>query len=102
MIQGANCGNTELSSRRDLCKVKGEDNYLYRALDSISQTIDFPLSAKRDAAAAKRFLHRAIEASGNPMPRVINVDKNPVYPAAIAVRTHAPHFPESESTKLPH
>src|SRR4029079_17270448 len=64
-------------------KVKGQDRYLYRALDSTGQTIDFLLAAKRDKAAAKRFLRRAIEASGNPMPRVINVDKNPAYPAAV-------------------
>ena len=64
-------------------KVKGEDKYLYRALDSTGQTIDFLLTAKRDTAAAKRFLRRAIEASGNPMPRVMNVDKNPAYPAAV-------------------
>ena len=64
-------------------KVKGQDKYLYRALDSTGQTIDFLLTAKRDAAAAKRFLRRAIEASGNPMPRVMNVDKNPAYPAAV-------------------
>jgi len=64
-------------------KVKGEDKYLYRALDSTGQTIDFLLTAKRDRAAAKRFLRMAIDASGNPMPRVINVDKNPAYPAAI-------------------
>ena len=63
--------------------VKGEDKYLYRALDSTGQTIDFLLTAKRDTAAAKRFLRRAIEASGNPMPRVMNVDKNPAYPAAV-------------------
>jgi len=63
--------------------VQGEDKYLYRALDSTGQTIDFLLTAKRDAAAAKRFLRRAIEASGNAMPRVINVDKNPAYPAAL-------------------
>src|SRR5260370_23529460 len=50
-------------------KVKGEDKYLYRALDSTGQTIDFLLTAKRDTAAAKRFLRRAIDASGNPMPR---------------------------------
>ena len=31
----------------------------------------------------KRFLRRAIDASGNPMPRVMNVDKNPAYPAAV-------------------
>jgi hypothetical protein len=32
------------------------------------QTIDFLLTAKRDTAAAKRFLRKAIDASGNPMP----------------------------------
>jgi IS6 family transposase len=64
-------------------KVKGRDKYLYRALDSTGQTIAFLLTAKRDKAAAKRFLVKAIEASGNPMPRVINVDKNPAYPAAM-------------------
>ena len=58
-------------------KVKGKDRYLYRAVDSTGQTIDFLLTAKRDAAAAKRFLRKAIDASSNPMPRVINVDKNP-------------------------
>src|ERR1700738_3674303 len=63
--------------------VRGEDKYLYRALDSTGQTIDFLLTARRDTAAAKRFLRRAIDASGNPMPRVINVDKNPTYPAAV-------------------
>jgi IS6 family transposase len=63
-------------------KVKGQDKYLYRALDSTGQTIEFLLTAKRDKAAAKRFLVKAIEASGNPMPRVMNVDKNPAYPAA--------------------
>ena len=64
-------------------KVKGEDKYLYRALDSTGQTIDFLLTAKRDTAAAKRFLRKAIDASGNPMPRVINVDKKPAHPAAL-------------------
>src|SRR5258707_1074823 len=64
-------------------KVKGEEKYLYRALDSTGQTIDFLLTAKRDMAAAKRFLRRAIDASGNAMPRVMNVDKNPAYPAAV-------------------
>jgi transposase, IS6 family len=64
-------------------KVKGADRYLYRALDSAGQTIDFLLTAKRDTAAAKRFLRKAVEASGNAMPRVMNVDKNPAYPAAV-------------------
>ena len=63
--------------------MKGEDKYLYRALDSTGQTIDFLLTAKRDVAAAKRFLRKTIEASGNAMPRVMNVDMNPSYPAAL-------------------
>ena len=64
-------------------KVKGEDKYLYRAVDSMGQTIDFLLTTKRDAAAAKRFLRKALTAPGNPVPRVMNVDKNPAYPAAV-------------------
>jgi transposase, IS6 family len=63
--------------------IKGKDRYLYRAIDSTGQTIEFLLTARRDTAAAKRFLVKAIEASGNAMPRVINVDKNPAYPAAV-------------------
>ena len=64
-------------------KVKGEDKYLYRALDSTGQTIEFLLTAKRDAAAAKRFFRKALSAPGNPVPRVINVDKNPAFPPAV-------------------
>jgi transposase, IS6 family len=51
-------------------RIKGQDRYLYRAVDSTSQTIEFLLTAKRDAGAAKRFLVKAIEAFGNPVPRV--------------------------------
>jgi transposase-like protein len=51
-------------------KVKGDDKYLCRALDSTGQTIEFLVTAKRDAAIAKRFLRWAIDASGNAMPRV--------------------------------
>ena len=40
-------------------KVKGQEKYLYRAVDSTGQTIDFLLTAKRDAAAAKRFFRKA-------------------------------------------
>ena len=64
-------------------RIKGQDRFLYRAVNSTGQTIEFLLTAKRDAAAAKRFLVKAIEASGNAMPRVMNVDKNPAYPAAV-------------------
>ena len=64
-------------------RIKGEDRYLYRALDSNGQTIDFLLMARRDTAAAKRFLVRAVGASGSAMPRVMNVDRNPAYLAAV-------------------
>jgi transposase, IS6 family len=64
-------------------KVKGQERFLYRAVDSTGQTIDFLLAAKRDAPAAKRFFRRALAHSGNLMPRVINVDKNRAYPAAV-------------------
>ena len=55
-------------------EVKGEDKFLYHAVDSTGQTIDFLLTAQRDAAAAKRFFRKAPSAPGNPVPRVINVD----------------------------
>lgn len=64
-------------------KVKGEWKYLYRAVDSEGNTLDFMLSAKRDARAAERFFRKAINASHNQSPRVINVDKNAAYPLAI-------------------
>jgi len=64
-------------------KVKGQERFLYRAVDSSGQTIDFLLAGKRDAAAAKRFFRRALANSGNLPPRVINVDKNRAYPAAV-------------------
>src|SRR3712207_7984147 len=42
-------------------KGEGRWTYLYSAFDSRGQTIDFLLSAKRDAAAAKRFFRTALE-----------------------------------------
>jgi IS6 family transposase len=54
-------------------------------VDSTGQTIDFLLTAKRDTAAAKRFFEKVFSSSSNPIPRVINVDKNPAYPAAVEV-----------------
>ena len=47
-------------------KVKGEDKFLYRAVDSTGQTIEFLLTAKRDAAAAKRFFRKALSAPAMP------------------------------------
>ena len=41
-------------------KVSGQWKYLYRAVDRAGDTVDFLLIAKRDLAAARRFLERAI------------------------------------------
>jgi IS6 family transposase len=65
-------------------KVKGVWTYLYRAVDSLGQTIDFLLSARRDAAAAKRFFRKALAQPHTVNPRTITVDKNPAYPRATA------------------
>ena len=64
-------------------KVKGRWTYLYRAVDSRGQTIDFLLSAKRDAAAAKRFFRKALGQPHTGNPRTLTVDKNAAYPAAV-------------------
>jgi transposase-like protein len=47
-------------------KVKGRCSYLYRAVDSLGQTVDFYLSAKRRVSAAKIFLRKAIKNAGIP------------------------------------
>ena len=64
-------------------RVKGKWVYLYRAVDSSGATIDFLLSAKRDAAAAERFLAKALGGESHPAPRVINTDQHAGYPPAI-------------------
>jgi IS6 family transposase len=64
-------------------KVKGQWKYLYRAVDSTGNTIDFMLSENRDAPAAKRFFKKALASPHNQSPRVITVDKNPAYPTAV-------------------
>ena len=64
-------------------RVAGKWTYLYRAVDSTGDTIDFLLSPKRDADAAKRFFQKALRSPNHPRPRVINVDGNPSYPKVI-------------------
>src|SRR5438067_6967595 len=56
--------------------------YLYRAVDSQGNTLEFLLSPKRDAEAAKRFFTKALAAPHSSTPRVITVDKNAAYPKA--------------------
>ncbi len=64
-------------------KVKGEWLYQYRAVDSDGNTLDFRLSAKRDAEAAQAFFEKTLAAPHTVQPRVITVDKNAAYPKAV-------------------
>ena len=56
---------------------------MYRAVDSRGETIDFLLSVKRGAVAAKRFFRKAMGQVHTVNPRTITVDKNPAYPRAV-------------------
>ena len=65
-------------------RVKGRWCYLYRAIDSTGATVDFLLSALRDADGAKRLFRKALADRSHPQPRVINTDLAPIYGSAIA------------------
>ena len=80
-------------------KVKGVWMYLYRAVDSEGNTLDFMLSAKRDAKAAKRFLRKVLNASHTIEPRVITVDKNAAYPPAIDALKGDEALPKTTETR---
>lgn len=64
-------------------EIKGKWKYLYRAVDSEGNTLDFMLSAKRDGKAAVRFFRKVLKAQHTQAPRVITVDKNAAYPVAM-------------------
>ncbi|MEP0915067.1 DDE-type integrase/transposase/recombinase [Leptolyngbya sp. GB1-A1] len=70
------------SNKRGI-KVRGAWKYLYRAVDSKGNTLDFMLSAKRDAKAAARFFRKVLKGQQTQVPRVITVYKNAAYSAAI-------------------
>jgi transposase, IS6 family len=101
-------------------KVRKTWMYLYRAVDSDGNSLEFLLSPTRDAEAAKRFFVKALHTpacsaqEARPVekqviestapadstarrsaPRVINVDKNAAYPKAIADPKAAGILPES-------
>lgn len=62
-------------------KIAGQWKYLYRAVDKRGDTVDFLLTAKRDLAAARRYLERAINLHG--LPEKITIDKSGANTAAI-------------------
>lgn len=55
-------------------KVNGKWVYLYRAIDSCGDTIEFLLRKRRDAAAAKAFFKKAFKS--NDIPKKVVIDKS--------------------------
>lgn len=68
--------------------------YLYRAVDSEGNTLDFHLSKSRAKQAAKRFFKKALAFLYISKPRVITVDKNPAYSVAIQALKEEKYMPE--------
>jgi transposase-like protein len=63
-------------------KVNGVWRYVYRAIDQYGQVIDVLVSARRDAAAARRFFTRALGIV-KVIPREVVTDAAPVYPGVL-------------------
>ena len=82
-------------------KVKGQWKYLYRAIDSRGNTLDFYLSHRRSAKAAKRFIGKLLKQSKYFHPQKINTDKNPAYGEAISqLRAEGKLRPDVEHRKV--
>ena len=64
-------------------RIAGRWVYLFRAVDSHGETVDFYLSETRDRGAAKTFLQKALSNPDNRTPRVLCMDGCRIYPAAI-------------------
>ncbi|WP_348811319.1 IS6 family transposase [Flavobacterium maritimum] len=64
-------------------KIKGQWCYLYRAVDTLGNTVDFLLTKRRKRMSAQSFLIKAI--NNNCKPRLINIDKSSSNISAIKV-----------------
>ena len=63
-------------------KVNGIWRSVYRAVDQHGKVIDVLVSARRDAASAPRFFHRALTTL-SATPAEVVTDANPVYPRVL-------------------
>jgi IS6 family transposase len=76
-------------------KIKKQWSYLNRAVDSTGATLDFMLSATRDAGAAEQCFRKVLDAGHTTPPRVITVDKNAAYPPAFEALQYDNSLPEA-------
>jgi transposase-like protein len=56
-------------------KVRGRWMYLYRAIDSVGDTVEFFFSESRDLPAAKRFFRKALRRHGRPVRAIIDCNQ---------------------------
>ena len=91
-------------------KVNGVWRYVYRAIDQNGQVIDVLVSAKRDAATARRFFQRALTRF-KVTPSEVVTDAAPIYPAVLEeliptawhhVEQHANNPIEADHSQLKH
>ena len=91
-------------------KVNGVWRYVYRAIDQYGQVIDVLLSARRDAAAARRFFTRVL-ATLKVVPVDVVTDAAAVYPVVLAdlvpaawyhVERYANNPVEADHSRLKH
>ena len=68
-------------------KLNGRWVYLYRAVDSLGNTIEFLLRNHRDSVAAKAFFRKAFKNNG--LPRKVNIDKSGSNTAALIATNKA-------------
>ncbi len=66
-------------------KVKGVWHYLYRAVDSDGNTLDWMFSETRNKEAAKKLFRQVLANEHWETPRVISIDKNAAYPPAFKI-----------------
>ncbi len=65
-------------------KVAKEWKYLYRAVDSHGQIIEFMPSARRAVSAAQQFFKKVMRADHRRAPLIVGDDKHASYPEAFA------------------
>jgi IS6 family transposase len=75
-------------------KVGKSCKYLYRAVNSTGNTIEFMLSTKRDVSAAKRFFKKMMRADHRRLPFTVSVDKNAAYREAFTTSQNEKVLPK--------